>query len=139
MFPSVCFSLAASLHTQHNFYISLLLPSREKEQVAREGGVVVITVHHPCIGPQLHIDHISHLQQQRSSIRRAINVAWLFTVSNDNMFFILMERDSCSCRCMTTSIHKYSKVVDTSDWSREDTYSRGNIETLLYKISIMSA
>ena len=94
VFYSDSFSLLASLHTQHNFYIGLLLPSHGEEQVAREGGVVVITVKDPCIGPQLHIDHISHLQQQRSSIRRAINVAWLFTVSNDNMFFILMERDS---------------------------------------------
>ena len=48
----------------------------------------------PCIGPQLHIDHISHLQQQRSSIRNVHSVAWLMAISNDNMFFILMERDS---------------------------------------------
>lgn len=128
MFPSVCFSLAASLHTQHNFYISLLLPSHEEEQVAREGGVVVIAVNDPCIGPQLHIDHISHLQQQRSSIRSVHSVAWLMAISNDNMFFILMERDSCRCRCMTKSMRNYSKVVNTSDWSPEDTYSRRKIE-----------
>ena len=63
MFHSACFSLLVSLQTQHNFYISLLLPSHEEEQVAREGGVVVIAVMDQCIGPQLHIDHISHLQQ----------------------------------------------------------------------------
>ena len=90
---------------------------------------MVIAVIDPCIGPQLHIDHISHLQQQRSSIRGTEIAGWLLTaaMSNDNMFFILMERDCCSFRFMTGSIHKYSKEVDTSDWSLEDTYSRRRI------------
>ena len=96
--------------------------------MAREVVVVVIAVIDLCIGPQLHIDHISHLQQQRSSIRGAISRAWLMTESNDNMFFIPMERDSCTCRCMTMSIHKNRKVVDTPDWSREETYSKRKIE-----------
>ena len=47
MFPFVCFSQVASLHTQHNFYISLLLPSHEEEQVAREGGLGITAVTDP--------------------------------------------------------------------------------------------
>ena len=119
MFHSVCFSLLTSLHTQHNFYISLLLPSHGEEQVAREGGVMVRSVSHPGILPQLQVDHIPHLQQKRSPIGGCHVNGVLGSVGNANMLSVFMERD---CRSSSIAIrkHKDIKVVDPSDWSCED-------------------
>ena len=68
--------------------------SHSKEQVSREGGVVVYIVSHPGIGPQLQVDDIPHLQQQRSPIGGCHVNGVLDTVGNDNMFSVFMERDS---------------------------------------------
>ena len=93
--------------------------SHSKEQVSREGGVVVIIVSHPGIGPQLQVDHIPHLQQKRSPIGGCHVNGVLGSVGNANMLSVFMERD-CGSSSIAIRKHKDIKVVDPPDRSCED-------------------
>ena len=80
----------------------------------------VLIVSHPGIGPQLQVDRIPHLQQQRSPIGGFYILARLVTVCNDHVFVIFIERGPCRGRCMAIPKQKEQKVVDPSDRGSED-------------------
>ena len=89
--------------------------------MATESTMVILAVIYPCVLPELHVHHVSRLQQKRGSIGWVHTVCRLMCIGDNYRLAVLHQHSSRAVTC-SPAVEEEAELVDTFHWGSKETW-----------------